>query len=347
MTTSLAPPRLSLSIRYRTSSAPSRARLAVRFGGEPRLVETVTLAEESGVLSRTIDLPGAKLWSPEAPNLNTCQIQLGNDDLCLRVGLRRLETRGRQLLLNDEPLSLRGVNRHQSHPELGHSVCDAVELGDLQLVRELGANFVRSSHYPMNSTFLDLCDEAGILVWNEAIGWQHGVEQLTEPAFLDAQLAHLEEMVAMSRNHPSVIIWGVLNESASHEERAHDAYARLLGRLRELDPSRPVTYASNHPEDDRCFDLCDIISVNCYPGWYHGTLPEISQWLDNLLAGLERKQPDKPLLIAEIRRSRALRLARLAPRTLERGLPGRAPGAFALASFRGRARGRGGHLAVL
>ncbi|HEV8245071.1 MAG TPA: glycoside hydrolase family 2 TIM barrel-domain containing protein, partial [Polyangiaceae bacterium] len=112
--------------------------------------------------------------------------------------------------------------------------------------------------------------------------------------------SQLEEMLLMSRNHACVVLWGILNESASDDEACRPAYAQLLGRLRELDPSRPVTYASNHPKNDLCFDLADVISVNCYPGWYWGSLAEIPAALDELLTELERKQPNKPIIISEI-----------------------------------------------
>ncbi len=299
-TQSIQPPRLGLRLRYAATAPRERARLVIRIDGEPRQVETVSLLGTSGVLERSIDLPGAKLWSPDAPNLLHCQVELDGDDYCQRVGLRKIERRGSSLLLNDQPLILRGVNRHQSHPELGHAVSDALELGDVQLIRELGANFVRSSHYPMNLTFLDLCDETGLVVWNESLGWQHGRADLESPAFLAAQEQHIEEMVAMSRNHASVLFWGILNESASHEPGSRPAYARLLGRLRELDASRLVTYASMYRERDVCFDLCDVMSVNCYPGWYHGELSDIPRDLDQMLAKLTAMQPDKPLIVSEI-----------------------------------------------
>ena len=124
-----------------------------------------------------------------------------------------------------------------------------------------------------------MCDETGLCVWNEATSWQQTAAHLTDPHYLAAQTRNLNEMVAMSRNRPSVIMWGILNEGHSHDLACRPAYADLLNRLRELDPSRPVTFACNHPFDDVCLNLADIISINCYPGWYIGDLEYIPEHL--------------------------------------------------------------------
>jgi beta-glucuronidase len=229
------------------------------------------------------------------------------DDAYERIGIREVKTEGQQILINDEPVRLLGYCRHAAHPQFGHGLPEAIQVTDVQLLKDLGCNFVRGSHYPQDVRFLDLCDEAGICVWNEVIGWQHTATHLNDPHFIDAQLTNMEEMVAMSANRPSVIMWGILNESHSHDAECRPAYERLLGHLRELDPTRPVTYASNHPFDDLCFDLTDIVSINCYPGWYHGEIEDIPDFLDELVRHLDQEgQPegttfaDKPLMITEI-----------------------------------------------
>ncbi len=208
---------------------------------------------------------------------------------------------GRQILINGESVRLLGVCRHEAHPQFGHGLPESLLVADVQQLRDMGCNFLRGSHYPQDPRFLDLCDEAGICVWNEAIGWQHGANHLTDPHFIEAQLAHVNEMVAMSFNRPSVILWGILNESHSHDSKCRPAYEALLGRLRDLDPSRPVTYACNHPFDDVCLDLVDVVSVNCYPGWYVGEIVDIPAELDRIVARLDAaEQGDKPLIISEI-----------------------------------------------
>jgi beta-glucuronidase len=109
----------------------------------------------------------------------------------------------------------------------------------------------------------------------------------------------------MSFNRPSVILWGILNESHSHDPQCRPAYETLLGRLRQLDPTRPVTYACNHPFDDVCIDLVDVVSFNCYAGWYSGwyseDIADFPDDLDRVIAHLDSLgQGDKPLILSEI-----------------------------------------------
>jgi beta-glucuronidase len=307
VTRQIDPPTLQLTLRYAAQRAPGLARLSLSVDDQAVLAETLDLGEPEGSLERTLVLPGAALWSPGAPNLHWLHASLVADGGQLRAerqqrfGLRQIQIGERAILLNGEPLRLLGVNRHEAHPQFGHALPPALISADLALLRDLGCNFVRGSHYPQDPRFLDLCDEAGICVWVEATGWQHGAAHLTDPHFLAAQLEDIEAMVAVARHHPSVILWGLLNESHSHDPACRPAYATLLERLRQLDPSRPVTYACNHPFDDLCLDLVDVVSINCYPGWYHGELSEIPAFLDQVVSHLDSHgQSGKPLLISEI-----------------------------------------------
>ncbi|MBN1137218.1 MAG: beta-galactosidase [Anaerolineae bacterium] len=301
VTEDVAARRLALSIQYGGIEPPGPVELKIVCDGQEVHGEQVELPEAIGCLNRSIELPGVALWSPDAPNLHDLHVRLGQDDLRTRVGIRQVEVEGQQILINDQPQRLLGFCRHEAHPQFGCALPDEILVADVQQLKDLGCNFVRGSHYPQDPRFLDLCDEVGLAVWNEAIGWQHTAEHLTDPHFVNAELAHMDEMVAMSANHPSVIMWGILNESHSQIEECRPAYERLLGRLRELDPTRPVTYASNHPFDDICFDLADVISINTYPGWYVGEIDKIADNLDHIIRHLNIVgQGNKPLIISEI-----------------------------------------------
>jgi beta-glucuronidase len=300
-TFSIDPPTLHVDVTYKADTPPGETKLTITLDGEPVLIETLDLREASGTFTRTLAVPDAALWSPDDPNLTMLYVQLGDDDMRERVGIRQVTVEDQQILINGAPIRLRGVCRHEAHPQFGCALPEAIMVADVQQLRDLGCNFVRGSHYPQDVRFLDLCDEAGICVWNEAIGWQHPAEHLTDSHFLEAQLSHIEEMVAMSANHPSVIMWGILNESHSHDPACRPGYEALIGKLRALDPSRPVTYASNHPYEDVCLDLVDIVAVNCYPGWYVGDIAGIPDYLDDIVAHLDSHgQADKPLIISEI-----------------------------------------------
>lgn len=290
--------RVALSLDYGAIRAPGPTELVVCCDEREVLRERLELKETSGRLEYTLELFGAPLWSPESPELCPLHIRLGEDDLRDRIGVREVRVAGREILINDQPQELLGYNRHEGHPQFGHALPTALLLEDAQRLKDAGCTFVRGSHYPQDPRFLDLCDELGLLVWSETIGWQHEAEHLCNARFVEAQERHLHEMVAGAVNHPSVILWGVLNESGSDDPACRPAYERLLGQLRLLDGSRPVTYATNRPFKDVCLDLADVVSVNTYPGWYEGEIEAIPEALGRLFAHLAPHE--KPLIVSEI-----------------------------------------------
>jgi beta-glucuronidase len=293
--------RVHVALRWAADTIPADTPLRIVVDGRALVDEAVGLSGRSGIIERELTIPDARPWSPDSPHLHTLEAHLGDDDWRLRVGVRQVRVDGRDILLNGEPIKLRGFNRHEGHPHFGHAVPLAVQLADVQILKAMHCNFVRGSHYPQDERFLDLCDQAGLLVWSEAIGWQHSAEHLTDERFLKLQEQQIDEMLAAAANHPSVILWGILNESESQKIESRPAYERLLGRLRAGDPSRPVTFASNHPYDDQCMDLCDVISVNTYPAWYWGELADIGKELDRVVNRMrETGMGGRPLIIAEI-----------------------------------------------
>ncbi|MCJ7549259.1 MAG: hypothetical protein MUQ30_06230 [Anaerolineae bacterium] len=300
VTRSILPPEIQVTIAHGAVAAPEELELTLSVDGTTALTESVNLIASSGTIIRTVTLPDATLWSPAFPNLHMLDVCLGDDDVRTRFGIRQVSVRDQQILINDEPVKLLGFNRHAAHPQFGHAVPEMVMISDVQQLLDMGCNFVRGSHYPQDARFLDLCDEVGICVWSEAIGWQHTAEHLTDPHFINAQLTDIDEMVAADYNHPAVIMWGILNESHSHDPACRPGYETLLGRLRDLDGTRPVTYASNHPFADVCLDLVDILSVNCYPGWYGSEIERIPDEIDRIVAALDPAHAEKPLIISEI-----------------------------------------------
>ena len=284
----------------READGPEQSDLEVSVDGESVALLPLAMQDTSGSLELEVVVPEPQPWSPSAPHLHTIAVRLGQDDAIDRIGLRSVRVEGDQFLLNDEPIFLAGVNRHEAHPQFGHSLPLDLMVADIQLLREMNCNFLRGSHYPQDVRFLDLCDEFGIMVWQEATAWQAKVAHLTDADFISAQVQCIEEMVAQSANHPSVVMWGILNESDSDHEECRPAYEQLLGHLRDLDPTRPVTYATHRHINDLCLDLVDIISLNIYPGWYHADLDTMTDWMDNLLAGLAENGWDgKPLIFSE------------------------------------------------
>jgi len=244
-------------------------------------------------------------WSPASPSLYEAVVLLLDgddvvDDLVDRVGFREIAVRGRKLLLNGSPLRLRGYNRHEDHPLFGNALPVEAMAHDLALLRDLGCNFVRTCHYPNDLRFLDLCAEMGICVWEES----HARSvPFSHPRFRDQIAASTTEMVAWHHNCPAILIWGCLNECDSASSAGRREHARVLKLLKKLDPSRPVTFASNKAERDRCLDLVDIVSWNRYDAWYGGEPPDVEPALRRALRWLHsaksRGGKGKPVILSE------------------------------------------------
>lgn len=243
-------------------------------------------------------------WCPEHPALYQIHTVLKTndralDDLTDRFGFRTIEIRGRDILLNGRKLLIKGFCRHEDSPLFGCALPLAAMQKDLELIRDLKGNAVRTTHYPNDPLFLDLCDEQGILVWEENHARGLSEEQMRNPNFESQEEQVTREMVDQHINHPSILIWGILNECASDTEYGYTCYKKQYEILKELDPSRPRSSASCKFKTDICFGLPDIVSYNIYPEWYVDQpakeyLADLYQWVQN-----ESKGSGKPFLITE------------------------------------------------
>ena len=189
------------------------------------------------------ELPDIDTWTDETPNLYRLIVTLvdaeGNEleHVCVRVGFRRIEIRDRQLLLNGQPVLLRGVNRHEHDDLTGKTISLESMIKDIMLLKQFNFNAVRTAHYPNDPMWYDLCDEFGILVIDEANIECHAnyTSLCRDPRFTEAFLERGMRMVQRDKNHPSIIMWSLGNESGYGEN--HDEVARLI---RFCDPSRPL-----------------------------------------------------------------------------------------------------------
>ncbi|HLY19338.1 MAG TPA: glycoside hydrolase family 2 TIM barrel-domain containing protein [Bryobacteraceae bacterium] len=177
------------------------------------------------------------LWDLEHPKLYTVTARLYDgarqvDEYSTRIGFREARFTPQGFMLNGKHLKLRGLNRHQTFPYVGGAMPARVQRRDaLILKRDLKINLVRTSHYPQSTHFLDACDEAGLLVFEEIPGWQH----IGDQAWQDLAVRNVEQMIRRDWNHPSIVLWGVrINES----EDNHNFYTRTNALAHELDTSR-------------------------------------------------------------------------------------------------------------
>jgi beta-galactosidase len=198
-------------------------------------------------------------WTAETPNLYTAVISLVNAEgdtteaVSTRVGFRRVEVKGGQLLVNGVPITIKGVNRHEHEPRTGRVVSEEYMLRDIQLMKRFNINAVRTSHYPNVPRWYELTDEYGLYVIDEANIESHGMESHPDRTLADnpdwrgAFLDRTVRMVERDKNHPSVIIWSLGNE-AGDGANFEATYAWIHGR----DPSRPVQYepARRRPHTD-------------------------------------------------------------------------------------------------
>ena len=267
---------------------PERLRVAFDGGAETEYPWSETL---------TLDVPDWQYWSVENPHLHTVAVNGRRAEF----GIRILDWSGRRLLLNGKELKLLGVNRHEAHPEFGAATPEALIWSDLVAIKRQGFNFIRGSHYPQKEFMLRCADRLGLLVWEEALGWGNTEESMQNELFAARQLEQCRKMVRKSFNHPSVIIWGFLNECRSDLETARPLISKLVAAIHAADPTRPAPFATCRPFEEKCADLVDIISVNTYPDWYDANLT--TQDVSTIPARLEKIAahfPDKPLIISEI-----------------------------------------------
>ncbi len=256
-------------------------------------------------LNAKLSFENVEAWSAANPKLYeiVSSISIDNcieDDLIDRFGFRQVTVEGKRILMNGTPLRIKGFCRHEDHPQFGCALPYSAIAYDLELIKDLGANSVRTAHYPNDEIFLDLCDEQGILVWEENHARGLSLQDMENPNFEPQSEQVIEEMIPAHYNHPSIYIWGILNECASDSEYGKECYRKQFNLIKKLDTSRPTSFASCKFKTDICFDLPDVVSNNIYPLWYHDT--PVEEYIDNLYQWIQNdtEGSGKPYLITEI-----------------------------------------------
>jgi beta-galactosidase len=225
-----------------------------------------------------------QLWSPADPHLYRCRVTLGTDSAYVAnetFGVRHTEfVEHGPFKLNGERLLLRGTHRHEDHAGYAAAMPDELLAEEMQLIKGMGANFIRLAHYQQSRRVLEHCDRLGILVWEE-IPWCRG--GIGNDAFKEMGRRTLRNMIAQHYNHPSILLWGLGNEDdwpteyPEINQQAIREYMQELNTLsHQLDPSRLTTIR----RCDFARDIPDVYSPSIWAGWYSGTYPEYQKSLE-------------------------------------------------------------------
>ena len=282
----------------------------------------VSVATSSGAVG-SVTVEGVQPWSPDNPYLYTLEVRHdsgeGVDLYSVPVGIRTIHVDGARLLLNGEPIYLRGFGMHEDAAWRGKGHDDVRMARDFALLRWIGANSFRTSHYPYAEEVLDLADRLGFLVIDEsaAVGLNLALNServavedtrtfrpgAVDDATLETHLEAIRELVARDKNHPSVVMWSVANEPDTTEPASRPYFAALAQLVRDLDPTRPVGFANvglSTPDIDQVTDLFDVILLNRYFGWYldSGDLITAGRKLEAELVGWADRY-HKPIVITE------------------------------------------------
>ncbi len=263
----------------------------------------VVLRDESGAqvadgsgATGELSVPGVHLWQPGAAYLYDLEVQLVDDSGAVldsyhqSVGIRTVEVRGTEFLINGEPFYFTGFGMHEDHGTIGKAHSNAHVVNDFALLDWIGANSFRTSHYPYSEEVLDYADRHGIVVIDEtaAVGLNMGLAggifggqgyttfspETINDTSQEVHAQAIRELVARDKNHPSVVLWSIANEPESDTQASEDYFRPLFDVAREADPTRPVGFVNvmlaPHGKD-RVTQFADVVMLNRYYGWYVDT----------------------------------------------------------------------------
>jgi beta-glucuronidase len=275
---------------------------AIGSEGADDVKTRVVLRDADGVEVATNDGPTGKLripnvhkWAPGDGYLYGLEVQLVRGDTVVdsyvqSVGVRTVTVDGIRFLINGEPFSFKGFGKHEDLPVIGKGHNDAYLLHDFELLKWIGANSFRTSHYPYSEDVIDYADRQGIVLIDEtaAVGLNMGLgggifggqgyKTFSPETANDAtQAVHaqaIRELIARDKNHPSVVLWSIANEPESETPEAEDYFQPLFDVAREADPTRPVGFVNvmlaPHGKC-RVSKFGDVLMLNRYYGWYVNT----------------------------------------------------------------------------
>lgn len=266
--------------------------------------------------SGEIKIENVTLWKPLKSYLYRFVVSFADtdeDEYILKIGIRTVEVKDDQFLINNEPFYFKGFGKHEDMNIKGKGLDHVINIKDFNLMQWIGANSFRTSHYPYSEEILDLADEYGIVVINEspAVGMTFFNE--SKPAFMEDKINNktkehhieiMDELIQRDKNHPCVVMWSVANEPASWEDNARPYFKDVIDATRRFDPTRPITMVSyGFPYGERTCqvsDMVDVICINKYYSWYEdsGMLDLVEYQVEKELS-LWHEKFKKPIIMSE------------------------------------------------
>ncbi len=246
------------------------------------------IADGKGENSFEIDIQEPTLWNAENPQLYTLYINCGNEFIAFPIGIKRIEIKNKVLLLNGQKIKIRGINRHDSHPEKGYTVSVDDMMKDLKILKQGNVNAIRTSHYPNDPRFLEMCDRMGFMIIDEAdleshgMGYNYGDWYWDYWAFLTTDEAWKESCVDRAirlferdKNHGCVIMWSLGNESGCGENHRH-----MANYIRSRMPYAIIHYENAHLEYQERLNK-DFTDISDVESRMYASLEYLEQYLNN------------------------------------------------------------------
>jgi beta-glucuronidase len=297
-------------VRYKVSLEGEIDRIIVNLKDE-----SGNLVASSNSFNGVLEVKNANLWEPGNPYLYTFEVKIFSDKKLvdcyrLEIGIRTIRIDGKRFLINNKPFYFKGFGKHEDSDIRGKGLDHVINIKDFNLLKWIGANSFRTSHYPYSDEVLFLADKYGIAVIEEApaVGmnlWNPENKVFRKGRIDERTLEHhlqvIKEMIDRDKNHPSVVMWSVANEAATFEEEAEEYFKKVIEETKKLDPTRPVTLVeSTSYKDTKVSKYVDVICVNRYYSWYtdSGNLDIIEYQLEKELRNWYEKF-GKPIILSE------------------------------------------------
>ncbi|SCS36296.1 beta-glucuronidase [Staphylococcus caeli] len=304
-------------VKYKVTTSAQVEAVQVRLVDE----DDNYIAEATGE-SGTIQVEHPHLWEPLNAYLYHLEVSILEngtviDTYAERFGIRSVEVKNGQFLINDKPFYFKGFGKHEDSYYNGRGMNEVTNVLDFNLMKWIGANSFRTSHYPYSEEMMRLADEQGIVIIDEttAVGVHLNFSAIlsgnrTRDTFkeIGTKAAHedvIKGLIARDKNHACVVMWSIANEPASDEVGAKEYFEPLINLARTSDPqNRPVTIVTiltSQPDTCQVQDLVDVLCLNRYYGWYtqSGDLEAAKIALEQELDGWTEKQPGKPIMFTE------------------------------------------------